>query len=98
MSTQPPFPELYLRNYLNDEGVIPLELTPLVFTIQQFIVVGSQIDFTLTNLPDEKMAPIVYLNGVPQYPTVNYTINARIISFPEGVLISDDLITVKYIA
>lgn len=93
---QPPFPELYIRNYLNDLGDIPNESTPLKFTIDSFTVQAGQIQFTLTNMPSTLYSPIIYWQGSAEFPTVNYTINARTVSFPENVLNTGDTIKVRY--
>ena len=94
---QPSFPELYIREFLNDLGVLPLELTPLSFQIETFIVIGTEVDFTVTQTPSKLFSPIVYLNGSPQYKDSQYTILDRVVSFPEGILVVGDIIKVRYV-
>lgn len=94
-SAQPSFPELYIRNFLNDLGETPLELTPLAFTVEIFTAILSQVDFTLSHIPTQLFSPTVYLNGSPLYKDKNYTINAQTISIP--VLTVGDIITVRYV-
>ena len=97
VDNNPPFPELYIRNYLNDQGQLPNELTPLVWQEDQLIcTVQGETQFTTTQVPSMLYSPIVYINAVPQYPTIDYILNARIITFPQPGLNLNDLVTVKY--
>ena len=94
---QPLFPELYIRNFLNDLGQLPNELTPLKWVEDQLIcTVQGQTQFTLTLLPSMLYSPIVYVNGTVKYPTIDYIVNSRIITFPNSGLNLNDLVTVKY--
>lgn len=91
-----PFPELYIRNFLNDEGILASELTPLQRVVDTFTVEADQLQFTLSKVPSQFSSPIVYWNNVPQYPTVNYIINSRTITFPSDVLQTGDSLVVIY--
>jgi hypothetical protein len=91
---QSPFPELYIRNFLNDQGNIPLELTPLAFTIEIFSAILNQTDFILSQNPSLLYSPIVYLNGSPIYLSKDYTINAQTISLSSTN--PGDVLTVRY--
>ena len=96
VATTPAFPELYLRNFLNDEGILPSEATPLQSVFDTFTVVGGSHIFTLSKLPSQVSSPIVYRNGAPQTPSVNYLINSRTVTFPTGSLSNTDVIEVYY--
>jgi hypothetical protein len=93
---QPPFPELYIRNYLNDEGILASELTPLQRVVDKFVVEVNQLQFTLSKVPSQFSSPIVYWNNAPQYPTANYILNSRTVTFPSGVLNVGDSVVVIY--
>lgn len=94
----PPFPELYIRNYLNDEGILTSEKTPLQRRIDMYAVQPGQIQFILSRVPGQEYIPIVYLNGAPQTPTTNYTINSRTVTFPSDILNVGDKVKVIYYA
>lgn len=94
---QQSFPELYIRNFLNDLGEIPLELTPLTFLIETFTVVANQTDFNLSHNPTALFSPVVYLNGTPLYKDKDYTINSSLISIPLASLNVGDILTVRYV-
>jgi hypothetical protein len=96
IDNQPPFPELYIRNFLNDEGILASELTPLQRTVDTFVVETGQLQFTLSKVPSQFSSPIVYWNNAPQYPTVNYIINSRTVTFPSNVLQAGDSLVVIY--
>ena len=97
IDTTAPFPELYIRNFLNDQGQLPNELTPLQWIEDQlFCTIQGQIQFTITKIASALYTPIVYVNAVPQYPTIDYILNAKIITFPQPGLNLNDLVTVKY--
>ncbi len=93
-----PFPELYIRNFVNDEGILPGEVTPLKRVVDSFTVGVNQNMFVLSKVPSNLYSPIVYVNGVPNYPTVNYSINSRNLNFPSGVLQTNDVVKVIYAA
>jgi hypothetical protein len=80
----PPFPELYLRNFLNDGGILPSELTPLQRVVDSFTVAAGQIVFNLSKVSSQLFSPIVYWNSVPQYPTIDYSINNQTLYFSSG--------------
>jgi len=93
-----PFPELYIRNFVNDEGILPSEATPLQRVVDMFTVQADQLQFTLSKVPGQEYSPIVYLNGAAQTPTVNYVINSRTVTFPADVLQTGDKVQVNYYA
>ena len=92
----PPFPELYIRSYLNDEGILPSEMTPLQRVVDIFTIAVGQNIVNLSMVPSQLFSPIVYRNSHPQYPTVDYIINSQTVTFPPGILQTGDILTGVY--
>ena len=98
IDSRPTFPDLYIRNLMNDQGVPPNEIAPLRYIIDKLIGDGITNIFTTTKSPSQLYAPLVYLNNVPQYQNTDYTINSGTITFAKGRVGNGTVVMVRYVA
>lgn len=94
-NTQQPYPSIYLRNYINDEGQTPGDAS-VNMQADRFTAAAGQLLFNLSMAPNNLYPVFVYQNQKLKNPLVDYNQNVRTIQFAAGVVQTGDSIEFFY--
>jgi len=85
----------YLRNYMNDEGATAGE-SALNIVLDSFPVSSGQLEYTLTQLPNNLYPIFIFVDEVLARQGQDYSINSKTIQFVDSILHDGSTMIARY--